>query len=164
MGDIAEIEKLVNSAYRGEGSKVGWTTEADLLDGQRTDQGKLREMIQSLTGSIELAFDGDEIFGCIYLEREAVALYFGMLTVRPGLQNRGTGKALLALAEEKAKNLGLTRVRMTVISERKELIEYYQRRGYRRTGKIEPFPDHDQRFGLPKKKLVFEEFEKILNS
>jgi hypothetical protein len=87
--DSQKISDFVNSAYRGDSSKLGWTTEADLLDGQRTDPDKIQEMISDNGSSIELAIKEDEILGCIYLKKENTHLYFGMLTVKPKLQNMG---------------------------------------------------------------------------
>jgi N-acetylglutamate synthase-like GNAT family acetyltransferase len=161
--DAELISKLVNSAYRGESSKKGWTTEADLLGGQRTDAEKIQEMIEAKNSQIELSIDG-EILGCVYLKvEENKTLYFGMLTVTPELQASGIGKLLLEHLEIKANEKGCTQIRMTVISIRKELIAFYERRGYKATGKTEPFPMNDPRFGIPKTPLTFLEFAKTLN-
>jgi len=97
------------------------------------------------------------------IKREEDQLYFGMLTVNPELQTQGIGKKLLLRVEVIAQELGLKTIRMTVIGQREELIAFYERRGYRRTGKTEPFPDHDPRFGLPKTSLVFHEFVKKID-
>lgn len=160
--DAQNITDLVNSAYRGDSSKVGWTTEADLLGGQRTDIEKIQEMINDESARIELCIEERTILGCIYIKKEFDAVYFGMLTVDPTLQNKGTGKLLLNRLEELAKEWGYQKIRMTVISQRSELIAYYERRGYRFTGKTEPFPENDPRFGLPKTKLIFHVFEKSI--
>lgn len=161
--DIREITNLVNSAFRGESSKVGWTTEADLLGGQRTDDDKISEMILAFESRIELVLKNNELIGCIHIKKESDAIYFGMLTVKPNLQNLGTGKLLLRRLEELTRNWGFQKIRMTVISQRKELIDFYERRGYRWTGRIEPFPEHDPRFGIPKTNLIFHVFEKDLS-
>lgn len=160
--DSDAVSALVNSAYRGDSSKVGWTTEAHLLGGQRTDAGKILELIQDPHGRIEMAFENDELIGLMNLIVEGETLYFGMLTVRPDLQNRGIGKILIQRTEDLARELGLKRVRMTVISQRTELIAFYERRGYTWTGQTEPFPANEPRFGLPKTDLVFLEYVKIL--
>lgn len=150
--DAAAVVALVNSAYRGEGSKRGWTTEADILGGQRTDERKVREMIAEPGGRVELARDASgALLACVHLKREGDgACYLGMLTVDPGRQAGGLGKKLLARAEELARSWGCRAMRMTVIDTRAELLAFYERRGYARTGKSEPFPSHDPRFGLPK--------------
>lgn len=162
--DAEHISLLVNSAYRGDSSKIGWTTEADLLGGQRTDLEKIFEMINDPSAKIELAIENEKILGCVYILNEESGLYFGMLTVNPYLQNKGIGKLLLSHLEIVAHEAGHKSIRMTVISERKELIEYYERRGFKRTGKTEPFPENDPRYGLPKTKLIFHEFAKTLVS
>jgi GNAT superfamily N-acetyltransferase len=151
-GDAAAIVALVNSGYRGESSKKGWTTEADLLGGQRTDAGKVGEMIALARSRVELAFaPGGKLIACVHLKKEEDgSCYLGMLTVDPERQAGGIGKALMVRSEEIARGWGCARMRMTVIDARAELIAYYERRGYRLTGKTEPFPEDDPRFGLPK--------------
>lgn len=163
LNDIAELHSLVNSAYRGDSSKKGWTTEADLLGGQRTDPAALQEMIMNPGSRIELATEHGQILGCVYLNNELDAVYFGMLTVNPELQTQGLGKLLLSRVEELTRQWGKNTIRMTVIGQRQELIAFYERRGYRRTGKTEPFPSHDPRFGLPKTELIFHEFAKTIS-
>ena len=160
--DADKISQLVNSAYRGDEAKKGWTTEAYILDGQRTDLEKILEMILDRNASIELAIGNNVILGCVYILKEPSNLYFGMLTVKPELQNKGVGRLLLSHVEELAKSWGFKKIRMTVIRGRKELIEYYERRGYKETGNTEAFPE-DPRYGIPKTKLVLNEFEKILS-
>jgi ribosomal protein S18 acetylase RimI-like enzyme len=161
--DTDPITSLVNSAYRGESSKLGWTTEADLLGGQRTDPDKILEILHDKNSLIEMAVEGIEIVGLVHLKKERGFLYFGMLTVKPTLQNMGIGKKLLSRIEEIALGWGYTKIRMTVIHLRIELIQYYERRGYHRTGETEPFPAHDPRFGIPKTDLVFHVFQKTLS-
>lgn len=161
--DSTLIADLVNSAYRGDSSKKGWTTEADLLGGQRTDVQKIQEMIEGPTSQMELAIDSD-ILGCVYLNFETKdTLYLGMLTVNPELQTKGIGKLLLNHVEEVALKKKCHTIRMTVISVRTELIAFYERRGYKITGQTEPFPEGDPRFGVPKKKLEFIVMAKTLN-
>jgi len=163
--DASAISTLVNSGYRGESSKRGWTTEADLLGGQRTDPELVREMIQSAGSRIELACDdGGSLAGCVHLRKEpSGSCYLGMLTVDPARQAGGIGKRLLIHSEEVARRWGCTRMRLTVIAGREELLRFYERRGYARTGATEPFPEHDPRFGVPKVKgLEFVEFAKAL--
>lgn len=163
LNDVAHLNQLVNSAYRGDFSKKGWTTEADLLGGQRVDPEGLAEMISTPGAQIELALENDVIIGCVYLKHEKDMSYFGMLTVHPEFQAQGLGRKLLERAEALTKAAGNHYLRMTVISQRQELIAYYERRGFRPTGKTEPFPEHDPRFGLPKAKLVFLEYSKKLD-
>lgn len=150
--DAPAVARLVNSAYRGEGSKRGWTTEADVLGGQRTDPAMVAEMIAREGSRVELAFDeSGTLAACFELRREkGGSCYVGMLTVDPARQRGGLGKALLERAEALAREAGARRLRMTVLHVRAELLAYYERRGYERTGKSEPFPEDHKKFGLPK--------------
>ena len=151
-GDIAAIVALVESAYRGESSKRGWTTEADLLDGQRTDPEGVRALIDAAGSRILLVERRDELLACAHIERHREWSYFGMFAVRPELQGSGIGNAVLAACERAAReDWGCSEMRMTVISVRPELIAWYARRGYRETGETKPFPYGDARFGLPKR-------------
>lgn len=145
--DVERVHALVESAYRGDSSRLGWTTEADLLEGQRTDADEVREVLPDLL----LAVEGEELLGCCVLSPRAGHGYFGMFAVRPGLQARGVGSVLLRAAEDRARALDLDRVEMTVLSGRSELLAYYARRGYVATGETRPFPYGDARFGLPRR-------------
>lgn len=152
--DIPALNRLVNSAYRGESSKKGWTTEADLLSGIRTDEPGLTTMIQNPNAIILLYKEDAQLLGCVYLEKKSDELYLGMLTVSPEAQAKGIGKNLLTAAELIARNQHCSAITMTVITVRHELIAWYERRGYRSTGEIKPFPN-DPSFGLPKQPLEF---------
>jgi ribosomal protein S18 acetylase RimI-like enzyme len=174
VSDCEDLSRLINSAYRGESSRAGWTTEADLLDGQRTDPASLRDLLVS-DAVILMAFeDGGgvedtggrdgrgapgfgaeslatgELVGCVFLENKKDHAYVGMLTVSPSAQASGLGKNILAYAESwAAKNWRVGRIELTVIIQRTELIAWYVRRGYHETGRREPFPA-DEKFGKPK--------------
>jgi ribosomal protein S18 acetylase RimI-like enzyme len=162
--DIPALVALVTSAYRGDASKQGWTTEADMLDGQRIDHEVLRRDIERARSRILLAERDVQLLACAHVAEEDGAGYFGMFSVRPDLQGGGVGKALLAEAERvAAKEWGLPAMRMTVIDIRDELIAFYERRGYHRTGIKKPFPYGDERYGIPKRDdLRFEILEKLL--
>ena len=149
--DVAAIVSLVNCAYRGDSSRGGWTTEADLLGGQRADAGGIAELIADPDSVVLLLRDRAVLGACVHLERQGGAsCYLGMLTVRPDWQARGIGRRLLGAAELHAqRQFGARSVEMTVIDARSELIAWYQRRGYRLTGEIRPFPYGNARFGLP---------------
>lgn len=140
IADAAELSALINSAYRGESSKKGWTTEADLLEGTRTSEEELISIIASPNHYL-LKFTRDEkIIGSVLLIAKKEVLYLGMLTVSPELQNSGIGKQLLQAAEQLAQQLELSKIQMTVIGIRKELLAWYIRNGYEDTGLREPFP------------------------
>lgn len=153
--NIPDLLKLVNSAYRGETSRAGWTTEADLLDGIRTDESSLLDMLHHQDATILVCTDAaSKIIGCVYLELIGMSLYLGMLSVTPGMQAKGIGKQLLKAAEVFARKKGCTTIQMTVISVRDELIAWYEKHGYSKTGETEPFPN-DKKFGIPKQRLEF---------
>ncbi len=170
--DAAEIAALVNSAYRGDTSRFGWTTEADYLDGARIDAARALEMIQYEMGQIILVLrerDDEQlpILGCVYLERNIIAeepgCYLGLLTVNPKMQDRGLGRVLLERAEVFAREWGAKRMNLGVIQLRGTLMAWYERRGYRRTEIIQPFPYDQPGAGTPKRKdLHFIFFEKDL--
>ena len=162
--DVPAIVALVQSAYRGEDSRAGWTTEADVLDGQRIDPEGVAEAIARPDSRVLLAGRGDALLACAHIEKRGTDGYFGMFAVSPGLQNGGIGRQVLAEAERRVvADFGCTRLRMTVIDLREELIAWYERRGYRRTGEHAPFPYGDERFGIPRRDdLRFEWLEKDL--
>lgn len=152
--DVSALNALVNGAYRGDSSRKGWTTEADLLDGIRTDEAGLRAMLQNPAAKI-LKYEQDgQVRGCVYVETKGQDLYLGMLTVSPDAQTNGIGKRLLQAAEQMAVDQHCRAITMTVITARHELIAWYERRGYGATGEKQPFPD-DPRFGMPKQPLEF---------
>jgi GNAT superfamily N-acetyltransferase len=152
-GDVGPLVALVNSAYRGASSYRGWTTEDHLVGGQRTDSAAIELNIGTPGQVILVLRDGDELGGCVLLEDLGNRTsYLGMLTVRPDLQAGGIGRRLLAAAEAWAvKHFGAEQIEMTVIELRRELIAWYERRGYRATGERRPFPYDDERFGQPKR-------------
>lgn len=161
LADVPELNLLVNSAYRGDSSKKGWTTEADLLGGIRTDNESLTSLLNK-ENSVMLVHKNDEgkIIGCVNLQRNGDKVYLGMLTVNPELQGGGVGKILLKASDDYTKESGCTKLYMTVISIRTELIDWYKRHGYKETGERKPFPMDDPKFGLPKVPLEFIVLEK----
>ncbi|MBO0932827.1 GNAT family N-acetyltransferase [Fibrella aquatilis] len=160
--DIPALNLLVNSAYRGDSSRKGWTTEADLLDGIRTDEAGLQAMLDNPAATILTYKSDNQLVGCVYLEIKGDSLYLGMLTVSPDLQAAGIGRQLLEAAEDQARAQRCRAVTMTVIPQRTELIAWYNRRGYQPTGETQPFPTSPQ-FGLPKQPLSFIVLEKLIN-
>jgi ribosomal protein S18 acetylase RimI-like enzyme len=162
--DVPAIVALVESAYRGDASRVGWTTEADLLGGRRTDADDVLECIEREQSVVLLADRGGELAACCHISEKDGAGYFGMFSVVPGLQGSGVGKQVIAEAERIVRDeWRLAAMRMSVIDIREELIAFYERRGYVRTGIKRPFPYGDERFGVPKRSdLRFEILEKRL--
>ncbi|KIC00746.1 GCN5 family acetyltransferase [Flavobacterium sp. JRM] len=160
LQDIPALNTLINSAYRGESSKKGWTTEANLLEGKRTTEEELSETIQNSKNTVLKFTENDQIIGCVLLVEKEDKLYLGMLTVSPELQNSGIGKKLLHQAEIHAKELGLPKIIMTVISVREELVAWYKRNGYVDTGVREPFPESDVHVTVAEEPLEFVVLEK----
>jgi GNAT superfamily N-acetyltransferase len=162
LADVPQLNVLVNSAYRGETSKQGWTTEADLLDGMRIDEEMLTEYFNDENIAILKNTDGNGIInGCVYLEVRRPKLYVGMFSVSPALQGKGIGRDLLLAAEEQAKQLDIHTLSMTVISIRHELIDWYKRRGYRPTGEMLPFHP-GEKFGIARRHLELAVLEKSI--
>ena len=164
IDDIPALVALVTSAYRGDVSKQGWTTEADFLDGNRIDAEVLRHDIERPYSRVIIAERDAQMLACAHVSEEDGAGYFGMFSVQPDLQGGGVGKTLLGEVERMIRDdWRLPSMRMTVIDIRDELIAFYQRRGYHRTGIYKPFPYGDARFGIPKRgDLRFEVLEKVL--
>lgn len=158
LADIARLQPFVHAAYRGDTARKGWTHEADLLDGQRIDAEGLAEVVNDPKQVILLAEQAGRLVGCVQVTDKGEALaYLGMLSVDPDLQGAGLGRRLISAAETEARNrFGADRMEMTVIAQRRELIDWYVRCGYQLTGETRPFPATDPRFGLPRRDdLVF---------
>lgn len=160
LQDIPALNTLINSAYRGESSKKGWTTEANLLEGKRTTEEELTAIFLDPKNTFLKYTENDKIIGSVLLVEKEHQLYVGMLTVSPELQNSGIGKKMLAEAEVHAKTLGLSTLSMTVVSVRSELIAWYNRHGYVDTGEREPFPASDIHINVSDKPLEFIHLEK----
>lgn len=156
LDDVHAIVDVVQSAYRGDTSREGWTTEADLLDGIRTDPDAVADAISGPAGLMLVALDPStpaSVLACCQLERrDGSVAYFGMFAVRPHRQGAGLGRRLLAAAEDYASShWSAATMEMTVIRQRNDLIAWYLRRGYARTQETRPFPYGNLRFGRPRR-------------
>jgi GNAT superfamily N-acetyltransferase len=162
--DLPALHRLVESAYRGDSARRGWTHEADLLGGQRADEDTLGAIIADPQQRILLAEQDGSLAGCVQLTSKGDGTaYLGLLAVDPERQAGGIGAQLIAACEAAAKSeFDATRMEMTVIDGRAELIAYYVRKGYTLTGERRPFPMGDERFGLPQQHLEFAVLEKPL--
>ncbi len=161
--DIPVLVTLINSAYRGEESKKGWTTEADMVGGDlRTDAANMQELMQ-LPNAVFLKYTSPEnkIEGCVFVDkREPGKLYLGMLSVPPALQAKGIGKQLMMGAAGYARAQNCSAIYMRVISIRYELIAWYERQGYYPTGETQPFPAGP--YGTALQPLEFIVLQKVL--
>ena len=165
IDDLPALHALVESAFRGDSARQGWSHEADLLDGQRTDLDELRDIIADPSQRVLVFRDGEGIRACVAIsDKGRGTAYLGMLTVDPTQQAAGLGRMMMAAAEDRAvADFGATRMELTIIPHRTELAAWYERRGYRATGERRPWPVDNPRFGLPKvDDLEFVVMEKAL--
>ncbi|HSF45634.1 MAG TPA: GNAT family N-acetyltransferase [Chitinophagaceae bacterium] len=160
LSDIPHIVRLLNSSYRGDTSRKGWTTEADLIAGEvRTNEENLSGVMLE-PGSVILKYEEDgKLLACVNLKKHGDRIYLGMFSVMPELQGGGIGKKMLQAAEEHAKHVGCSAIYMYVISVRTELIDWYKRKGYEETGELVPF-NEDGLTGTHMQKLEFLVLEK----
>ena len=159
LSDIPVIERLINRAYRSKDGVQGWTNEGHLLEGDRTDPDHLKELIEAPNSRILLChLTNDELIGSVHLVLNEDHLYFGMLAVDPFHQSKGVGRYLLQAAKELALSHGLDRIKLTVLSTRQELIDWYTRSGFTVVQEDLPFPN-TERFGKPKMPLLLVEME-----
>ena len=161
--DVTSLVALMDSAYRGEISRQGWTSEAELFIGnRRTDEATVGNLIKK-PGAVFLKYlDAKDLLeGCVLLHKKDKKLYLGMFSVSPLAQGKGIGKQLLTAADNYAKEQNCSAVYMTVISVREELIAWYERNGYHKTGEVLPFPV-DERYGIPTQPLEMLVLEKDL--
>jgi ribosomal protein S18 acetylase RimI-like enzyme len=162
--DAKHLETLLNTAYRGETAKLGWTHEADLIAGNvRVNDAMILENLNA-NNAVFLKYVNDkaEIIGCVNLKQNEGKLYLGMFSVHPTKQGSGIGKKLLLAAEEYASHVRSNTIYMTVISKRTELINWYKTKGYKETGERQPFVE-DAVTGKHLQQLEFIVLEKVLN-
>lgn len=162
--DAASIAALVNAAYRGESSKQGWTTEANILNGHRTNASEIQQLIEAENSKIIVCIQDSNLIGSIHLHKIDCSVHFGMFAVKPSLQNLNVGKQLLAEAEFFAKkSWQAQKFVMLVITVRDELIAFYERRGYKRTGMLQKFPINPELWMPKVEGLKLERLEKLVN-
>jgi predicted N-acetyltransferase YhbS len=140
--EVPAVHAMIESAYRGDTARAGWTHEADLVQGPRTSIAMLEAIVRDRDELLLIAEDKAGPVGCVQLgrRRDGIA-YLGLLTVDPQRQASGLGRSILAAAEEEAvQRFDARTMELLVVSRRPELIAYYERRGYVRTGEYRPFP------------------------
>jgi ribosomal protein S18 acetylase RimI-like enzyme len=158
--DVPALAALINRAYRGAASLQGWTTEDHLLDGPRIGEAALRDLLTAPQATLLTYPDaGGTLIGCVYVQQQGRQLYLGTLAVAPEAQAQGVGRQLLAAADTYARQHGCATIKITVLSARPELLAWYERHGYVRTGVAEPFPATTA-FGRPRQPLTLLELVK----
>jgi GNAT superfamily N-acetyltransferase len=158
--DIPALVALVNNAYRGEAGEQGWTSEGHLISGARTAAAGIDELLQTPGATLLKYTDpAGALLGCVYLQQQGDLLYLGLLSVLPTQQNAGIGKQLLAAADDYARHHHCTHIHITVITARPELLAWYERHGYQRTGELQPFHG-GEKFGAAKQTLELAVLEK----
>lgn len=140
--DLPAIHPVIERAYRGETARQGWTHEADLIQGPRTNLETLTAIVEDPAQRLLIAWEGETPIGCVNIaDRGGRTAYLGLLCIEPLRQTGGLGRQLIAAAESHARDgFGCARIEMTVIEQRRKLIEYYLRRGYAETGERRDFP------------------------
>lgn len=153
VDDAEAVAALVHAAYRSEESRRGWTTEADLVAGQRADAGMIRHLVERADDEVLVAVGDDGLpYACCHLQRRDGTAYLGMFAVRPRRQGGGVGRGMLAAAERWARDRwGSTTLEITVLNHRPELLAWYERCGFARTGEEHAFPSDDHRVGEPRR-------------
>lgn len=143
---IEALHRLINQAYRGA---EGWTRETHIVSGERISRDAVQSLVESDTSHLFITRNKGEISACICVEAQHNSAYIGTFAVAPAYQNQGLGRHVLDQAERFARDiLGADTLNMVVISQRPELIAYYERRGYQRTGETENYP-LDMNVGTP---------------
>jgi GNAT superfamily N-acetyltransferase len=150
--DVPAVVELINRAFRGRGADASWSTQEHYIEGTRTTAEMLREEMAAHADARLLLWrrPDNTLLGCVWMQPEANHVwYLGSLSVDPREQDAGSGRRLLAAAEDWARARGAQEIKMTVVQVRAALLEWYARRGYALTGETKPFPYGDTRYGRP---------------
>jgi ribosomal protein S18 acetylase RimI-like enzyme len=162
--DLPEVVDLTNLAFRGN---QGWTIESKYIEGQRINLEMLREDMKKHPDALLLIWRDEgagTLLGSVWLEpKEGEGWYMGLLAVRPDQQGQQLGRRMLEASEATMRERGAEKVVISVVNVRERLIDWYERRGYVRTGERKPFPYGDERVGRPlREDLEFVVLEKVL--
>lgn len=147
--DLPALHALIERAYRGDAARAGWTHEADLLAGPRTTLAALAAIVADPARAMLIAVEDGVIAAGVEVTVDGALGYLGQLAVEPVRQAGGLGRMMIMAAEARALAAGATRIELTVVDRRAELIAYYQRRGYAPTGEVRPFPFERPKSGPP---------------
>ena len=160
-GQWQAIADLVNLTYRGD---LGGRRIMKKKRGDRTNRQAIESAMCNPNAHFLVVNLPKILASCIYVAKEKEHAYIGFFSVHPSLQGRGLGKYVLEQAETFVlRNMEIHKFVMFVVSQRRELIEFYQRRGYFRTGRIEAYPLH-MGIGVPRiAGLTIEYLEKLLD-
>lgn len=164
--DAEKVVQLVRSAYRGEASRTGWTSEADLVEGERIDLDQVHTMIADPKSVLLVLPDAEGLLACAQVVDLGDGLsYFGTFAVRPQRQGGGVGRQVMAAAERWARStFAAHAMEMTVLTQQDNLISWYERLGFCRTGETRTFPA-DEKFARPRRgDLTFAVLSKDLRS
>jgi ribosomal protein S18 acetylase RimI-like enzyme len=141
LADVPRLAILIERAYRGPEAAKGWTNESTLLTGPRSSPVEIESLILEKDSRFVTAHHGERLVGCALIQKHGEGAYFGMFAIDPDIQGGGLGKAVVTRCEEAARELWSAKyLKLTVISLRDKLIEWYERRGFVQTGEHEPFP------------------------
>ena len=142
LAELSALHTVIERAYRGDSARLGWSHEADLLSDTRTDMGELEAILADPAQVLLALFEDEVLLGAVNVaDRGGRRSYLGLLCVEPTRQGERLGRRLMAAAEGHARDrFGCTAIEMTVIEQRRELIAYYERRGWALTGERRPFP------------------------
>ena len=148
LSDIPMIVTLVRNSYRGESSQRGWTTGSRWIEGLRTDEPQIKELLEKPKSILFVGEEDATMRGCCHVEQRGEVGCFDMLAVDPEHQGGGFGRQLVSSAEAMARQWGLKGMQIKVLDRQPELMLWYGRQGYAKTGERMSYPA-DERFGRP---------------
>jgi N-acetylglutamate synthase-like GNAT family acetyltransferase len=137
MDDRAAMMPAINAAFAIE----------KFLEGTRTDEARLSEMMES--GEFLIAQNASgKIIACAYTESKGERGYLGMLAVDPAEQGKGLGRVMVDAVEDYCRKRGCSGVDLVVISLRSDLPPFYRKLGYVETGTEEFHPSRKLKPGV----------------
>ncbi|MGN6376344.1 MAG: GNAT family N-acetyltransferase [Sphingomonas sp.] len=155
LADVEALQLLVQRAYRGDTAAASWSHEGEVATGERISRAAIATLITATTSIVSVAEVGGRLGGTSLVEEIAPEqCTIRLLSVEPALQARGIGSRLLDNAEAEARSCFAAQVaRIEVLDQKRKLIAYYERRGYRPTGAARPYP---HQLSVPAQLVTFE--------